>query len=650
MTQVANLSGWNLQDREESEFIQDITKDVLNKLRRFSHSIAKDFVGMDSRLEKMRLCININELNNVKTVGICGMGGIGKTTIASVTYKEMQCQFEGSAFLADVRETSRKYGLFTLQRRLLCATLMERDIDVYDEYNGVYHIKNRLSRKKVLVILDDVDELEQLELLVGKKDENWFGVGSRIIITTRDEHLLIQHQVDQIYRVEELNHREALQLFCLKAFKKDCPPQDYMELSNEAVNYAGGLPLALNVLGSSLYARSVKEWNSALKRLKEIPNEKILSKLEISFDGLEEVQKKIFLDIACFFKGKMKRYVMKVLESGGLYPAIGIRELIDKSLITISDNCVWMHDLLEEMGQEIVHRECREEPGRRSRLWLYTDVCHILMNDTGTNLIEGVVLDYMFDQGERYMSSKAFLKMKALRLLIICNLNLSKDIEYLSNELRYLEWRGYPFKSLPQTFQLDQLAELHLSYSRIEQLWKGVRPLKLLKIIDLSYSKKLIKTPDFREIPYLEELILECCTGLLEVHHSIGLLERLVLLNMKNCKSLTALPSSLCNLKSLKVFILTGCSNLEELKDNIGDMTSLDVFEIAGIGSTSLPLAQPWDCLCPWWLMPKKPTPAMSFELPSLRGFCILRRLNLSHCGLTDATIPFDLSCFPFLQ
>ncbi|KAJ9130460.1 hypothetical protein P3X46_034529, partial [Hevea brasiliensis] len=635
---------------EESEFIQDITKDVLNKLGRFSHSIAKDFVGMDSRLEKMRLCININELNNVKTVGICGMGGIGKTTIASVTYKEMQCQFEGSAFLADVRETSRKYGLFTLQRRLLCATLMERDIDVYDVYNGVYHIKNRLSRKKVLVILDDVDELEQLELLVGKKDENWFGVGSRIIITTRDEHLLIQHEVDQIYRVEELNHHEALQLFCLKAFKKDCPPQDYMELSNKAVNYAGGLPLALNFLGSSLYARSVKEWNSALKRLKEIPNEKILSKLEISFDGLEEIQKKIFLDIACFFKGKMIRYVMKVLESGGLYPDIGIRELIDKSLITISDNRVWMHDLLEEMGQEIVHRECREEPGRRSRLWLYKDVCHILMNDTGTNLIEGVVLDYMFDQGDRYMSSKAFLKMKALRLLILRNLKLSKDIEYLSNELRYLEWRGYPFKSLPQTFQPDQLVELHLSYSRIEQLWKGVRPLKLLKIIDLSYSKNLIKTPDFREIPYLEELILECCTGLLEVHHSIGLLERLVLLNMRNCKSLTALPSSLCNLNSLKVFILSGCSNLEEIPDNIEDMTSVDVFEIAGISSTSLPLAQPWDCLCPWWPMPKKPTPAMSFELPSLRGFCILRRLNLSHCGLTDAMIPYDLSCFPFLE
>ncbi|XP_057986651.1 disease resistance protein RPV1-like [Hevea brasiliensis] len=521
---------------------------------------------MDSQFEKMRLCINIKELNNVKTVGICGMGGIGKTTIASVIFKEMQCQFEGSAFLADVRETSRKYGLITLQRRLLCATLMERDIDVYDVYNGVYHIKNRLSRKKVLVILDDVDELEQLELLVVRKDENWFGVGSRIIITTRDEHLLIQHEVDQIYRVEELNHHEALQLFCLKAFKKDCPPQDYMELSNKAVNYAGGLPLALNVLGSSLYARSVKEWSSALKKLKEIPNEKILR--------------------------KMKRYLMKVLESSGLYPDIGIRELIDKSLITISDNCVWMHDLLEEMGQEIVHRECREEPGRRSRLLLYKDVCHIFMNDTGTNLIEGVVLDYMFDQGERYMSSKAFLKMKALRLLILFNLNLSKDIEYLSNELRYLEWSGYPFKSLPQTFQPDQLAELHLSYSRIEQLWKGVRPLKLLKIIDLSYSKTLIKTPDFREIPYLEELILEC-----------------------------SLPSSLCNLKSLKVFRLTGCSNLEELPDNIGDMTSLDVFEIAGIGSTSLPLAQPWDCLCPWWPMPKKPTPAMSFELPSLREY-----------------------------
>ncbi|KAJ9167286.1 hypothetical protein P3X46_021950, partial [Hevea brasiliensis] len=635
---------------DDSEFIQDIAKGILNKLRRFSPSIAKDYVGMDSRMEKMRLCMGIEELNTVKMVGICGMGGIGKTSIAGVIYKEMQCQFEGSAFLADVRETSRKYGLVTLQRQLLCATLMERDIDVYDVYNGVDHIKNRLSRKKVLVILDDVDELEQLELLIGKKDENWFGVGSRIILTTRDEHLLIHHEVDQIYRVEELNHHEALQLFCLKAFKKDFPPEGYMELSNQVVNYAGGLPLALKVLGSSLYARPIREWSSALERLKEVPNEKILNKLEISFDGLEDIQKKIFLDIACFFKGKTKDYVMKVMKSVGLYPDIGIRELIDKSLIAILDNQVWMHDLLQEMGQEIVRRECREEPGQRSRLWLYEDVCHIFMNDTGTTLIKGVVMDYIFDQGDRYLSSKAFLKMKALRFLILSNLNLSKDIEYLSNELRYLEWYGYPFKSLPQSFQPDQLVELHMSYSSIEQLWKGVRPLKLLKIIDLSYSKNLIMTPDFREIPYLEELILECCTGLLEVHHSIGLLQRIVLLNLKNCKSLVALPSSLCNLKSLKVFILSGCSNLEEMPDKIGDMTSLEVFDAAGIGSTLLPSVQPWDCLCPWWPMPKKNPPAMSLVLPSLTGSHFLMELDLSYCSLTDAAIPDDLSCFPFLS
>ena len=223
-------------------------------------------------------------------------------------------------------------------------------------------------------------QLDQLKMLAGMHD--WFGKGSRIIITTRDEHLLKCHGVDKIYRVEGLSQDESLQLFCLKAFRNEYPAGDYVELSNEFVRYCNGLPLALDVLGSFLFGKSVSEWRSALDRLREIPNHEILDKLYISFDGLEEMEKKIFLDIACFFSGEDKDYVHEALESCGLYPDIGIRVLVSKSLITISKERIWMHDLLQEMGQEIVRQESQEEPGKRSRLWLYKDVHHVLSNNT----------------------------------------------------------------------------------------------------------------------------------------------------------------------------------------------------------------------------------------------------------------------------
>ena len=79
---------------------------------------------------------------------------------------------------------------------------------IEEEYDGVLKIKSRLSRKKILLVLDDVDKPKQLKMLPGEHD--WFGLGSRIIITTRDKHVLEAHGVDEIYEVKELNDENAL--------------------------------------------------------------------------------------------------------------------------------------------------------------------------------------------------------------------------------------------------------------------------------------------------------------------------------------------------------------------------------------------------------------------------------------------------------
>ncbi|MED6166960.1 hypothetical protein PIB30_114518, partial [Stylosanthes scabra] len=142
---------------------------------------------------------------------------------------------------------------------------------------------------------------------------------SRIIITTRDEHLLIAHNVETNYKVKELSHDHALELFSWFAFKKPCPASDYEGLSSQILNYAKGLPLALTVLGAYLCGRGKAEWISALGKVKKIPNKQIHAILKISFDGLEEHEKAIFLDIACFFKGEDKEYVKMILDACDLH-------------------------------------------------------------------------------------------------------------------------------------------------------------------------------------------------------------------------------------------------------------------------------------------------------------------------------------------
>ena len=168
----------------------------------------------------------------------------------------------------------------------------------------------------------------------------------------------------------------------LKAFKKDYPPKDYLELSKDFVYYANGLPLAIEILGSSLFGRSIGQWKSTLDRLKEFPIPEIQQVLKVSFDGLHAAEKEIFLNMACFFNHADEDSLIEILDYLELYPKIGLNILIEKSLIKLQYNHFWMHDLLQEMGRNRVHQECPTEPGQRSRLWLLEDINNVLTNNS----------------------------------------------------------------------------------------------------------------------------------------------------------------------------------------------------------------------------------------------------------------------------
>ncbi|KAL9381128.1 hypothetical protein Peur_026785 [Populus x canadensis] len=583
LSTVANLSGWDVRNRNESESIKIIAEYISYKLSVTMPTISKKIVGIDSRVEVLNGYIG-EAGGKAIFIGICGMGGIGKTTVARVLYDRIRWQFEGNCFLANVREVfAEKDGPRRLQEQLLSEILMER-ASVWDSYRGIEMIKRRLRLKKILLILDDVDDKKQLEFFAA--EPGWFGPGSRIIITSRDTNVLTGNDDTKIYEAEKLNDDDALMLFSHKAFKNDQPAEDFVELSKQVVGYANGLPLAIEVIGSFLYARSIPEWRGAINRMNEIPDGKIIDVLRISFDGLHESDKKIFLDIACFLMGFKIDRITRILESRGFHAGIGIPVLIERSLISVSRDQVWMHNLLQIMGKEIVRCESPEEPGRRSRLWTYEDVCLALMDSTGKEKIEAIFLD-MPGIKEAQWNMKAFSKMSKLRLLKIYNVQLSEGPKDLSNKLRFLEWHSYPSKSLPAGLQVDELVELHMANSRIEQLWYGCKSAVNLKIINLSNSLNLIKTPDFTRIPNLENLILEGCTSLSEVHPSLARHKKLEYVTLMDCVSIRILPSNL-EMESLKVCILDGCSKLEKFPDIVGNMNKLTVLHLDETGITKL--------------------------------------------------------------
>jgi hypothetical protein len=211
-------------------------------------------------------------------------------------------------------------------------------------------------------------------------NREWLGAGSRIIIISRDEHILRKYGVDVVYKVPLLNETNSLELFCRQAFKLDHILNSYEGLVSSILHYTNGLPLAIEVLGSFLYDRNISEWESALSRLRESPDKDIMDVLQISFDGLDKAEKEIFLHIACFFNSTDADYVKNILSCCGFHADIGLRILIDKSLIIIENGEIRMHNLLEELGKKIVQENSSKESRKWKRLW-FEEQLHSVMSD-----------------------------------------------------------------------------------------------------------------------------------------------------------------------------------------------------------------------------------------------------------------------------
>nr|WIL60033.1 nodulation protein [Melilotus officinalis] len=279
--QVADLSGFHLNNGDASgelELIERIVKEVSKKIKLTSYT-----VEIQSQLKEVSTLLEL-ESDEVLMAGIHGMKGMNKskTRLARAVYNMIADQFEGSCFLDDVSENSNKHGLVYLQNMLL-SKIEEEDIWLGNAYKGVSIIKHRLHKKKVLLVLDNVDTLEQLEFIVGGID--WFGSGSRVIITTSDKHLLAFHGIARRY-------------------------EDQLSKCGDGVDEGR---YALDDNGIQMILKS-------------------------KFDALEKDTQSIFLDIVCCFEGYELTKVQKILCPHHGYNVKDRTDvLIYESMISISD-------------------------------------------------------------------------------------------------------------------------------------------------------------------------------------------------------------------------------------------------------------------------------------------------------------------------
>ncbi|XP_052292132.1 disease resistance protein RUN1-like isoform X2 [Citrus sinensis] len=595
LKEAATLSGFPSQSiRPESELINEVVNHILKRLldQVFRRNDNKNqLVGVESRVEEIESLLGVQS-KDVYALGIWGIGGIGKTTIARATFDKISSDFEGSCFLENVREESQKPGgLACLRQKLLSNLLKDKNVSLDIGLNF-----RRLSRMKALIVFDDVTCFNQLESLIESLD--WLTPVSRIIITTRNKQVLRNWGVNKIYDMEALEYHHALELFSRHAFKQNHPDVGYEEFSSKVMKYAQGVPLAIKVLGCFLYEREKEVWESAINKLQRILHPSILEVLKISYDSLDDKEKNIFLDVSCFFQGEHVNLVMKFHNASGFYPEIGISVLVDKSLIVVgSYNKIRMHDLLQELGREIVRQESIN-PGNRSRLWHHEDIYEVLTYNTGTEKIEGICLD-MSKVKEFRLNPSTFTKMPKLRFLKFYSSSFNGEnkckMSYLQDpgfaEVKYLHWHGYPLKSFPSNLSAEKLVLFEVPENDIEQLWDCVKHYsKLNQIIHAVCHRLIAKTPNPTLMPRLNKVVILNLRGsksLKSLPSEIFNLEFLTKLDLSgcsklkrlpeissDCKRLKSLPSSLCKLKSLGVLNLYGCSNLQRLPECLGQLSS----------------------------------------------------------------------------
>jgi hypothetical protein len=346
----------------------------------FDGTILNDptMVNLENNLKRVK-----KHLKEVNTLGIVGMGGIGKTTLATAIFddanvtsnakstSDAKVTYDASCFVGQAKTKS----VLEIVREIL------QKIGMDQKANDLVHAHKLMEeiwdKKKVLLILDDVKDEAQLDDIIPTVilDRS---KGSTLIITTRNWGA-IRNRVGAMgtrFDVSELDDEAAKTLFNIHcSWEASHLSPQFNDIRDIVVEACKGLPLSLKVVGAHLRGKEkLRSWERALQKMKrgrslDGEDDEIWNTLRVSFDdGLNQEEKNMFLDIACFFggdvypRGMSKERALRIWADNNVPPISALENLVHRALVTIEidgagDEILQMHDHLRAMGQMIAEKE-----------------------------------------------------------------------------------------------------------------------------------------------------------------------------------------------------------------------------------------------------------------------------------------------------
>ncbi|XP_057828280.2 disease resistance protein Roq1-like [Cryptomeria japonica] len=477
---VSNNIGHIVNDKKDEEMLlKNITYCALRELKKLPLVVAEYPVGLDEIVKYFELTTLQSDESHygVQMVGIWGMGGSGKTTLAKKLYNNIYPFMEKASLILDVRDAANKNLLGKKQEKLL-KDLGFKGVSVENIEEGKAILTSYLRSFRALIVLDDVDHVDQLNALLPAKNslgsESLVGSGSLIIITTRELQVLKKWGISSHYKMKPLSAVHAKKLFCWHAFIQPSPMNGFEELVEKFLQACNGLPLSLKVLGGQLYKKQSKDyWNSQLQKISRIVPEDIKERLKISYDVLDNEEKEVFLDLACFFIGEESNLVIELWNGSGWSGSCMLEILRNKCLVEVDEeNFIRMHDHLRDLGREIANEQSPY------RLWSPQQNIKIYDKQNGIG-IRGIKATSAEEFGD--CASQAELNVNTtrgiwslapsrlgLKFIVAHGCNLNQVISEVSGDLVWLRWSDSGQTNLQSLLPLKKMRVLEL-YERGSQ-------------------------------------------------------------------------------------------------------------------------------------------------------------------------------------
>ncbi|KAG0588041.1 hypothetical protein KC19_2G211000 [Ceratodon purpureus] len=586
LEQASKLMGWEhvgAQGRLEGDLVKEIVEKILNLANKPLPLFVGDYVfGIKEVVEDI-----IQTIDTKKTMlmlGLWGMGGIGKSTLARELYNRLRGRFDASCYIEDVTEKVLQGGVVKVQNLILKDLCRNESHVVEDKSKGKTILEERLSKNRVLLVLDDVCDSDAMGFWITRK---MLSNGSLCMVTSRDRRVFeLSCSLDMnevhVQHVQGLSDVDCKQVFASYAFGGVSKVKPELERMVASISKAcGGVPLVLKVCGALLKNdANVSVWNEVMEKLNTgtiMNEEKIFGCLRMSYDSLQEQYQAMFLDISCALIRESCSYAICVWNTCGWSASLGVRTLVERALVTVGEDGKFnMHDHLKDMGREI-ERKGRMGDGVIRRLWMPKSLVLLEEDEelpTSLQTLDTHKHKYVSRGQQRIDMDVSHLK--ELRIFLC-----KGDINVTSSIPRNVGWIGFrQMNNFPVIPRMNKLVILDLESSSIRAVCESVKNASKLEMLNLSYCSELHLLPhSFGMLKRLRDIQLEG-SGIQKLPESFGGLNNLEVLNLSGCSQLNSLPHSFGMLKRLRDINLQR-SGIQSLPESFGELSNLEVLNLS---------------------------------------------------------------------